>query len=55
MPTIGLPSKAIRENPDARMAERCTNPGTSLPANHLALRNPPAGVVTVSGPGLRTR
>ena len=38
IPTIGLPSNAIRENPDARMAERWTKPGTFCPANHLALR-----------------
>ncbi len=39
IPTMGLPSNAIRENPDARMAERCTKPGTSCPANHLTLRS----------------
>src|ERR1700712_5627672 len=53
MPTIGLPSNAIRENPDARIAERGAKPGTSVPANHLALLRP-VGVVTISGPGPRT-
>src|ERR1700712_606576 len=37
IPTIGLPSTAILENPEARIAERWTNPGTSWPPNHFAL------------------